>query len=366
MANLINGIREVWDQNLDQEILLMEFAMRRYTMISFDTEYPGFLRYTPRDASELKIYDNLKFNVGRLNPIQFGFTLFDRTGNVGGTWQINFSDFDTEINTNDCDASTSLSLTKRKSGIDFVKQRREGVLSRSFAHKFGEALNGSFDARKITFQESSIPIPCPFHSQNSNQTSPKRHANLEWVTFHGLYDFGYLTKVIAGYKHLPASIATEMLLPDSLQGFQLMIGGLFGRIYDIKYMARFCGGLQGGELGLQKLANILKVGRTGSAHQAGSDSLLTVRVYLDMKQLYNLDEKVYEGFLYGVGGRVMRRDISRQFSLRFGWPLSLVPPPLYGLVKISNTQRPVVVHCVPRPVFQTPTFPLFIQSSVGL
>ncbi|KAM7478720.1 hypothetical protein LguiA_026933 [Lonicera macranthoides] len=310
MANLINGIREVWDQNLDQEILLMEFVMRRYTMISFDTEYPGFLRYTRRDASELKIYDDLKFNVDRLNPIQFGFTLFDRTGNVGGTWQINFSDFDTEININDCDASTSLSLTKRKSGIDFERQRREGVLSRSFAHKFGEAL--------------------------------KRHANLEWVTFHGLYDFGYLTKVIAGYKPLPASITTEVLLPDSLQRFQLMIGDLFGRIYDIKYMARFCGGLQGGELGLQKLANILKVGRTGSAHQAGSDSLLTARVYLDMKQLYNFNEKVYEGFLYGVGGRVMRRDIYRQFSPRLGWPLSLVPPPLYSLVKISNTQRPVV------------------------
>ncbi|KAM7488470.1 hypothetical protein LguiB_025954 [Lonicera macranthoides] len=35
---------------------------------------------------------------------------------------------------------------------------------------------GAGDARKETFQESSMPIPCPFHSQNSNQTSPKEKA----------------------------------------------------------------------------------------------------------------------------------------------------------------------------------------------
>jgi len=35
-------------------------------------------------------------------------------------------------------------------------------------------------------------------------------------------------------------------------------------------------GLCGGELGLSKLANILRIEREGGAHQAGSDSLLTI------------------------------------------------------------------------------------------
>ena len=292
MANLINGIREVWDQNLDQEILLMEFIMRRYTIISFDTEYPGFLRNTPRNASELKIYEDLKFNVDRLNPIQFGFTLFDRTGNVGGTWQINFSDFDTEIDINDCDASTSLSLTKRKSGIDFEKQRREGVLSRSFAHKFGEAL--------------------------------KHHANLEWVTFHGLYDFGYLTKVITGDKPLPGSST----------GFRFLLGDIFGhKIYDGKFIARFCAGLCGGELGLKRLATTLNVKRIGKCHQAGSDCLVTALVFLKMKEIFNFDDRLYEGFLYALGGRVPRRKPQLQPIL----------PQLY---------RPVIVRCVPNYIIQ--------------
>lgn len=56
MPNLINDIREVWDQNLDQEILLMEFVMRRYTMISFDTEYPGFL-ITKHPARRVRVED---------------------------------------------------------------------------------------------------------------------------------------------------------------------------------------------------------------------------------------------------------------------------------------------------------------------
>lgn len=64
---------------------------------------------------------------------------------------------------------------------------------------------------------------------------------------------------------------------------------------------RYCGkgGLYGG---LSKLGVQLKVERVGTGHQAGSDSLLTLKCFNKLKQLYFKDVPVkkYAGVLFGL------------------------------------------------------------------
>jgi CCR4-NOT transcription complex subunit 7/8 len=49
-----------------------------------------------------------------------------------------------------------------------------------------------------------------------------------------------------------------------------------------------------------------QVERVGTAHQAGSDSLVTALTFFKMARLYfenHVDESKYAGVLFGLGGR---------------------------------------------------------------
>ncbi|KAF2324047.1 hypothetical protein GH714_006363 [Hevea brasiliensis] len=121
-----------------------------------------------------------------------------------------------------------------------------------------------------------------------------RHRDLKWLTFHGLYDLAYMVKLV-----------TKKPLPVSMLDFTEIIATVFGCcVLDVKYMARFYDDLHRGELGLEKLAKILGVKRVGGSHQAGSDSLLTARVFARMKTMYGIEESRFVGFLYGVTTRI--------------------------------------------------------------
>ncbi|KAG5564493.1 hypothetical protein RHGRI_000614 [Rhododendron griersonianum] len=74
--------------------------------------------------------------------------------------------------------------------------------------------------------------------------------------------------------------------PDSVVEFAKKVGEVLGSVYDVKFMAKYCNGLMDGLLGLEKLSKILMVERVGAAHQAGSDSLLTARVFSKMVGLW--------------------------------------------------------------------------------
>ncbi|KAJ6435018.1 hypothetical protein OIU84_000290 [Salix udensis] len=160
--------------------------------------------------------------------IQFGITVADVSGNIGGTWEFNLR-FDLS---RDLFVSQSIQFLQ-DNGVDFDRLRRDGI---HFYDMFAQLLS-----RVVA-----------------------RHRNLCWVTFHGLYDLSHTLKTV-----------TNKPLPPSVAAFASQLGIVFGDVVDIKYMARFCHGLRGGELGLAAIAKILKVERVGGAHQAGSDSLLT-------------------------------------------------------------------------------------------
>lgn len=121
--------------------------------------------------------------------------------------------------------------------------------------------------------------------------------NVKWISFHGGYDFGYLTKLLICNP-----------LPNDEVDFNHKMKLYFPSTFDVKHLMKHAIKLHNSGLlspqdpnsidilqkfehksGLENIAETLKVKRIGSAHQAGSDSLLTGKVFFQMR------EKVYNG-----------------------------------------------------------------------
>ncbi|KAF2321508.1 hypothetical protein GH714_000182 [Hevea brasiliensis] len=262
MSLLLKGdsvqIREVWNDNLEEEFALIREIVDDFPYIAMDTEFPGIVL---RPVGNFKNsndyhYQTLKDNVDLLKLIQLGLTFSDEQGNLPtcGTdkyciWQFNFREFNVN---EDVFANDSIELL-RQSGIDFKKNNEKGI----DAKQFGELLMSS----GIVLNDSVI-----------------------WVTFHSGYDFGYLLKLL-----------TCQNLPDTQVGFFNLINLYFPTLYDIKHLMRFSNNLHGG---LNKLAELLEVERVGICHQAGSDSLLTACTFRKLK------ENFFSGSLENEDGAV--------------------------------------------------------------
>ncbi|KAK1394117.1 Poly(A)-specific ribonuclease [Heracleum sosnowskyi] len=251
-------VREVWEENLESELSSIQTLLKDYPYIAFDTEFPGRVydqvnghgkhvnRKPDKPNSDLppeKAYSLMKANVDALKLIQLGLTLSDSDGNLpegGCVWQFNFREFDVD---KDLHNASSIKLLKRQ-GIDFLASKKHGVRSEEFARLFPRC----FGERSLT-----------------------------WVTFYGAYDYGYLMKVL-----------TQANLPGDLNKFMDLLSQYFGNLrYDVKTMMKPCR-LYGG---LNAIANHFKVERVaGKAHQAGSDSLLTMQVFMKMKSVHYQSE----------------------------------------------------------------------------
>uniref|UniRef100_J3MTC8 poly(A)-specific ribonuclease n=2 Tax=Oryza brachyantha TaxID=4533 RepID=J3MTC8_ORYBR len=234
----------------------------RYRFVAMDTEFPGVVCRPLgnfRTADEYN-YANLRANVNMLKLIQLGLTLSDENGELprrgtGGRpciWQFNFRGFDPR---SDPSNGESIQLLLN-SGINFDRFAAEG-------------------ADPIRFAELLMSSGVVLNS------------DVQWITFHSGYDFGYLLRLLTGQN-----------LPGTMTAFFDLIRIFFPVVYDIKHLMKFCGSLHGG---LSKLGELLEIKRVGICHQAGSDSLLTLGCYNKIKEVYfkGSTEK-HAGVLYGL------------------------------------------------------------------
>uniref|UniRef100_A0A7N0SXR8 Uncharacterized protein n=1 Tax=Kalanchoe fedtschenkoi TaxID=63787 RepID=A0A7N0SXR8_KALFE len=224
-----------------------------FNVVSTDTEYPGviyessYIQYRNPSGQ----YCLMKFNVNVLGLIQAGFTLSDSAGYLATlgpertivVWEFAISDFDVRIHPH---IPKSISMLKSRS-LNFEFHRVEGIPSYDFAMAMLDI--GLVGGAKV----------------------------VHWVTFHGAYDFGYLIKAL-----------TRSTLPNNLQDFLNLVQLYFGTyVYDVKYMVKCFPHIFGG---LQEMAARMRICRVLAVdHQAGSDSLLTQKVYAKMKADYFQD-----------------------------------------------------------------------------
>lgn len=318
-------IREVWKNNLQEEMDTLRRLVDKYPYISMvsadkgegrfeyqeansaqDTEFPGLVARPMgsfRGKSDYH-YQTLRSNVDLLKLIQLGITLFSEEGettparpqssdsaidmNLPGarkygngaailpcTWQFNFS-FSLK---DDMYSQASIeSLTQ--AGVDFQMLQTDGI----DPFEFGALLISS-------------GLVCD--------------EDVHWISFHGGYDFGYLTKLM---------ICTP--LPDDEVEFDMIMKKFFPSIYDVKHLMKHA--IRQHAIGqltpldpasaevlqkfdqkssLENLAEILKVKRQGPAHQAGSDALLTGKVFFQMRErIFNGEiSPEHEGKVWGLG-----------------------------------------------------------------
>ncbi|KAL1532403.1 putative CCR4-associated factor 1 11 [Salvia divinorum] len=256
-------VRRVWQSNMEAEFRLIEGCLKQFQFASMDTEFPGTIFKPEGSVSSLSAahhYALMKENVDALNIIQLGLTLSDAHGNLPTlgapatcfVWEFNFRDFDSDYDRYNPDSVAFL----RDQGIDFAKHKRRGINSRFFAAHFLKSGLGTGRA---------------------------------WVTFHGLYDFGFLIKIL-----------TREALPNYLEEFMVLLRHFLGiQVYDLKPISRSLA-LHGG---LDAVARSLSVRRAaGKSHHAGSDILLTMQVFirllLNNHSCYAIQQFNYK--LYGL------------------------------------------------------------------
>ncbi|XP_033743921.1 CCR4-NOT transcription complex subunit 7-like isoform X1 [Pecten maximus] len=253
------GIKDVWQNNLEEEFRKIRHVVTKYRYVAMDTEFPGVVA---RPIGEFRStadysYQLLRCNVDLLKIIQVGVTFQNELGETPepvSTWQFNFKYNLTE----DMYAQESIDLLQN-SGIQFEKHINDGIDVNDFAE---------------LLMTSGIVL----------------NEEIKWLSFHSGYDFGYLLKML-----------TDSKLPREESDFFEMLRIYFPNIYDVKYLMKSCKNLKGG---LQEVAEQLEIERIGPQHQAGSDSLLTGAAFFKMREMFfedNIDDVKYCGHLYGLG-----------------------------------------------------------------
>ena len=241
-------------------------------------------------------YQTLRTNVDLLSVIQLGITLFTADGEAPPphaengpyahsaqpcphTWQFNFR-FSPDVDMFNQESLDFLASV----GMNMEQHEMQGIDPREFGAMMITSGLAMFD-------------------------------DVRWISFHSGYDFGYLVKLM----HCKP-------LPEDETEYRKLLALYFPAIFDIKYMVKSATRAQAvnggtpltphaaellnmlqGRSGLQDLADGLGVKRVGSAHQAGSDSLLTGQVFWEVKRMIfngSVDEEQYVGQVWGLNGMV--------------------------------------------------------------
>jgi CCR4-NOT transcription complex subunit 7/8 len=251
-------IRDVWATNLEQEFLIISDLVPHFPYIGMDTEFPGFLVRGLQSTSEAQRYHIQAVNVNLTRIIQVGVTLADRSGRMPSpcaTWQFNFKFSLNE----DLYAPDAINLLQRAE-VNFANFEQQGIELVDFAY---------------LLLSSGLVM--------SN--------DIIWVSFHGGYDFAYLLRMLTG---LP--------LPRSEADFFKLLQKYFPHFYDVKFIISKTQPSFSSH-SLSELAESLNILRPGVAHQAGSDSFVTLQLffkYLEQHYASAFPQERFENNLFGL------------------------------------------------------------------
>jgi len=230
-------IREVWAWNFDAELGALLAAVVACgglggCLVALDMEFPGFVVEEPRACSRAARYEVLRENVDKLWPVQVGIAVADSDGALVGVWSFNLR-FDAQK-----DASSAAGMAfLRRAGLDFRRHLSDGIPVEHFGGRFAQS-----------------PM-FGWHRQ-----APW------WLTFSGSYDLGYLLKLLSCGSPLPAE------------------AGAFDKAVSVVCPWRYELRDQLPRGSLDTLGRRHGVPRKGMAHTAGSDALLTLELFLLMRE----------------------------------------------------------------------------------
>jgi CCR4-NOT transcription complex subunit 7/8 len=239
-----SNIENVYAENCSEKLAEISCLLRRFPVVSLDTEFPGHVCPLPPPSScrddRDRLYQHMYNNVTATTPIQIGISLFDSRGNRPhgtNTWQFNMK-FDRAIDTQNLDSIAFL----EKHGVNFKRLATDGIEPRYF----GEFLNAS---------------------------GLVGNKNLVWVNFQGAYDFAYLLKCLY-----------PSCFPTSFEEFKQQISIHFPDFMDIKYWATLenYGKEAGGLKAIAKNLGLSSQAANLGSHQAGADAVLTGLVYFEL------------------------------------------------------------------------------------
>jgi len=230
-------------------------------------------------------YQCLRCNVDLLKIIQLGITIFSDEGESPPT----------SISAAELRLDTTQDETRKYAG-GMVQIPITWQFNFNFSLKedmYSEASIQSLRDAGVNFERLETDGIDPFYFGSLLVSSGLVcDEDVHWMSFHGAYDFGYLTKILL---LLP--------LPDDEFEFDKFMKKFFPSIYDVKYLVKFATKQHAmgiltpldpstveiltkfeAKSSLESLADAFKLKRQGLAHQAGSDSLLTGKVFFKMRE----------------------------------------------------------------------------------
>jgi CCR4-NOT transcription complex subunit 7/8 len=254
-------IKEVYEDNFIEEINKITTLIEDdYNIIGMDTEFPGTV-YNLKSYTKKNIYyEAIRMNINSLKLIQVGISLRNKKGEYPSkysyyTWQFNLK-FDIS---KDIYSPKSIELLTN-AGINFENLKKNGIDSQIFAQYL---------------MTSGLVL----------------NPDISWICFQGSYDFGYLLRLLLNRP-----------LPENETKFIKLLNLYFQNYYDIRILSKDICCLQGG---LNKIANRLKIDRgTCEAHQAGSDSYITIEVFMKLIKYEFINKESMmknKNILYGIG-----------------------------------------------------------------
>ena len=138
--------------------------------------------------------------------------------------------------------------------------------------------------------------------------------NVNWITFHGIYDFAYLLRLVSNQP-----------LHNDEKIFFSELETYFPNYFDTRYLLSKNSWIKGS---LTKIASDLDIDRVGAIHQAGSDSLVTSKLFNKIIESFpELDFDLEKNKLYGFDNAFPERYYQFNLSIVNGSKNSSIQKP---------------------------------------